>query len=1021
MNKEKFYENFIIPFALTFLIFLFLPGLKYYIFGQDSLPFFGQFTYSQDPLYPFNNDIGMVYFSLISEFVIHFFSSVVLSQRILIFIGTYISIAGFFDMIDVITHLPNKVRRITSKTVGTMFFLYNPFTLSVTWWHFDSWSLLILMSPIIISFLTATVYNKSSFRRFLITTVLTMIFAGGFLWGLYPFFLLVVAIFLAFPIYHIIKNIHNKTIFFSMVRRIIYIACFVGVATLWAIVPLYFYTFETIAGPLRGSYLLNFFQSESLTTTLPNVLSMTGFLWIYNVPNAYPWIHMFPAIQATAFLLLFFIPVTPIIFRKYRRILPLILVALFAILFSTGNNFPFGIINKNLLLLKGPFLFLINPYYWVMQYYVLFMALLLSLVFYHSMPKTKNKFNHAIKRNFRYLFDSFRLNYLKIIAVVLILFIIGTFFYPFATDQVYQENGSNIDAINLSNGLLELRSYLKATYISPDYYTLLIPTSSGPVSYLNYNNNSTFADSRGLISTIDPYPLIWINNNYLSASVENYLSSNDLHNIGDVMSYLHVRYVIFTNNHSNNSLMEDSPDGSHYNFSGIFNALKTSFGNPIKFGSYYVFFNPNAKPIFQVIENPVTTNSTLLQYLEFLGSINSSTLPKGQMSIVNNAIISNATFNNGRLSLVQPSFWGTYKFPTNQTVLMMSNGTFETPANVGFVSKNGVVSIKPIVETSLLSNLSSYSTNILMNNNHLFSNQISYNEVNNNISTPSSINISLKASDLPYNSKIYFIFQYGNVNVETQFMTPSYAGSPDVLAMAAYFTGKGAYASQNILLPAGSVGKIVSFSIMVFQNYSLRIVTRDKSPQFFASTTFYFGDDNYLDNQDYNISNFEPDYKFPTLYRIEFNSGRNFPPIINNFTITQLVPIKYILFENISSTPSVGNVIINTSIYGNYFISNISSKDASYLYFFGPPAGEWGAYVQGSSNALPISDKDNFSIIYQLPRGLYNSYLQVKYQSSVPLIFGISSTEVVVLLTLLIANFIKRIYISKRAEGKYRS
>lgn len=833
MKMSRILEKFLLPLIIASTIFLFLPYHNYYFFGQDSLPFFGQFTFYQNPLYVFNNGIDMAYFSILSEFIIHILSNVILSQHILILIATYLSTIGFFDLIDVIAQLPNKVNRIISKSLGAMLFLYNPFTLSVTWWHFEAWSLLILLSPFIISFLTDAIYNGGNLKRFSLTALLTMVFVGGIMGGIYPIFLLIVGVFLIFPIYYIITNFHNRPLFLSMVRRIFYIVAFVVVATLWAFVPLYLATFTSIETPLKGSYLLNFFFSESVTTSLPHVLSMTGFSWIYDVSNAYPWIGIFPTIQSTAFLLLLFLPVTPLILKKYNKLTPLLLVSLLAIIFSTGSNFPFGIINKNLLLLKGPFLFLINPYYWVLQFYVLFLSILLSLVLYRSTSLAKNPCNSAIKQKHkvRYLVRGLKVNYLKVFTVILILFVLATFFYPFATDQVYQKSGTNIDAIDINNGILQLKSYLQQNYTTPDYYSLLIPTSSGIVSF-TYNNNSSFVDSRGLLATADPYPLIWLDDSYLAKSVENYLSSGNLENLGGAMTYLHIRYIIFAKNYNSaDAYMQESPNGNHYNFKAIYKALNSSFGAPVKFGNYSVFFNRNAKPIIELIDNPIFVNSSLTNYLDFLGSINPLTLSDQQKHILYNAVLSNTSLNTNNFTIIK---------------------------------------VHPL--------------------------------------------------------------------------------------------------------------------------------------------------DNYYADHDVDRSTFPTNTSFPSQYRFEFNSGGVFPISDYNFMI-QSSP-KYIIVKNTSVMPTIQNLKIRMTIFGNYDLSAISSENSTYLYFFGPPEGNWNAYIQGSSTKLLVVDNNGFSSVYHIPSGLKEISLQVEDKSLVPQMFLLSQIEFAVLIAVLIGSFAYEINRNRRNTSK---
>ena len=140
MERKRFYENIILPAFLALLVFLFLPGSSYYLFAEDSLTFFGRFTFYQNPLFSFNFGIEMFYFSAIDKFIVGTSSNVAIGQHFLIFIATYIATVGFFDLVDVVRDLPQRFGRITSKIIGSIIFLYNPFTLSVIWSHFEGLS-----------------------------------------------------------------------------------------------------------------------------------------------------------------------------------------------------------------------------------------------------------------------------------------------------------------------------------------------------------------------------------------------------------------------------------------------------------------------------------------------------------------------------------------------------------------------------------------------------------------------------------------------------------------------------------------------------------------------------------------------------------------------------------------------------------------------------------------------------------------------------------------------------------------
>lgn len=1004
MRRYNLFENYFFPLIIASTVFLFLPRGNYYIFGQDSFSLFGQFNFYSNPLYEFNNGLEMVYFAFTVETIFHFIGEITLSQNFLVFIATYISTVGFFDLIDVIAEMRNKKQRLIGKSIGAILFLYNPFTLSVTWPHFLGWSILIMLSPIIISFLTDTIYNGINLKRFSITSLLTILFVAGFSGSFLPFFLIILCVFIIFIVYNIILNIHNKPYVTSMSTRVFSLIIYAAITLLWSFVPFYLLSYSTTTSLYSGNILIKLFESESQTTVLPHVLSMTGYSWIYSVQNSYPWINELAIIQTAAYMLLLFLPSIFIIVKKYYKILPLSLVALLAVVFSTGSNFPFGFINEQLLLLGGPFLFLANAYYFTIQFYVLFISVLLSLIFYKSISRDNQNLDIKHKSNISIYMSLKRINYRKVISIFIILFIAATFFYPFAKGQVYQSEGTNIDEINIDNGLLKVKNFLHKNFTSPDYYTLLVPTSSrNGATYLSYNNKSTFVDSRGLISSIDPYPLIWQSNSNLANSIENYLSSNNLNNMRNVFDYLHIRFIIFVNNYTYNNYMLESYNGNYYNFQTIYKSLENAFGSPMKFGNYEVFTNRYSKPDLELIKNPVFVNTTLSKYIDFLSSINSS-IPGSGSSIIYNAVISNKSFKNNEVILKTISPQNSYEVPSNDTFFLMDNGSIENYTRLGLKPLNGFVKISPI-PLVYLKNESTYISNMDFKNNTLYSNTTSYIAINNKIVAPSTLHVLFKVAILPYSDRNFFNFELGNLTISAEFVNVSDGKNNMDLQLTAAFTNENYYAWNNFPIPIESIGKNISLTIQVNTNYTMDMNINVSSIGLNKSVIFYYGSNNYRENPGFNSHNFELMKSTIKYYTFQFMSGGKFPTTFYQFYLNKIFPIKYIFTEHVSNIPKVVNSTIKISIYGDYNIYDIDGgRENTYLYFFGYPQGIWNLYTNLSNKKLPIFSKDGFSLIFKLQNHTRSYSLTMDYKSLIPLSFGISVAEILGLLSLLISS-----------------
>jgi len=133
LSINKILYKCIVPVLIATTVFLFTNPFKFYIFGQDSIPFIGLFTFYQNPLFTFNDGIETVYFSFLVSFLNNVFYNPIITEDVLIFLGALIATIGIFDLIDVLDFKFGRNTSIFGKIVASLFYLYNPFTLSVTW------------------------------------------------------------------------------------------------------------------------------------------------------------------------------------------------------------------------------------------------------------------------------------------------------------------------------------------------------------------------------------------------------------------------------------------------------------------------------------------------------------------------------------------------------------------------------------------------------------------------------------------------------------------------------------------------------------------------------------------------------------------------------------------------------------------------------------------------------------------------------------------------------------------------
>jgi len=1002
--KKAFYKC-IVPVLIAATIFLFTNPFRFYIFGQDSITFIGLFSFYQNPLFTFNNGIETVYFSFLVNSLNAVFHNPILTEDILMFFGALLATIGIFDLIDVLDFKFGRNASIFGKIVASLFYLYNPFTLSVTWAHIEGWPFLMVAAPFIISFLLDTLYNRGSAKRLLATTILFFFLAMGASGSFLPFILIIILIFLVYWFYFFIEALISHKTIKPYIKKLVYIILFPLLAFLWDFIPMLNLGIAYL-NRISGPSLFQLFYSESSTTTLPHVLSLLAYSWIYFVPNAYPWIGSLQVIQLAGYSLLFFVPFSMIMFAKAKNVSPMIVIAILAVVFSTGYNPPFGIINYYLFRLGGPFLIIANAYYFVSQFYVLFLSVLIYFVFglsLSSIPKSKS--NGNLRKKVYTWIRHLSIYYKPLMAIFLIIVIIGISSYPFFTNQVYQRRGTNIDEVNLNNGALELQAFLKSSYGSPDFNSLLIPTSSlDGATYLSYNNNSTFADSKGLISTLDPYPLIWQNNSLISKILENYLSSGNFSNMAGIMRYFHIKYIIFTWDYPAGIYwMTHSPDGKIYNMTEIHTSLVKSFGNPYNFGNYSVFTVPNVTPLLGAIQNPIFVNTSIDNYTNFLASLNYSKIPQNRLKLLTEALPANES-GGSSLSILKYVLKKNYELPLDGSLLLMDNGSLLNADIIANSNNSKYLTLKPMI-ASEISNDTTYSTNMLFENSTYYSKSPSTITFKQNVSLPSLFNIKFSMEDTPFNNRDSVYLKFGDIIVGVQVINvSSTAGSNNYdLGLTADFAGRNnPYGWNNIMLPnIKSTGTKINLSIETYSNYSSRVEVNIPQLNFRTSTMFYFGQDNFLYDAGNAASQYVYGYRMPYNYSLIFATGNDITNVYN-FSVLEGYPINSVILEKIKSEPVLIQTEPKISMYGNYYFTLNNVKSDTYVYFINPAVEKNIVETTNADEKATYIKSENPFEIYKIT-GQSNTTVPISiiFPGSVYVAFPISVVEIVVLSSLL--------------------
>ena len=177
--------------ALLPLLWLARDGSSY-IYGQDSQSFLQPFAISHDPLVPFSYDFSQSYpipfyvsgfYVSASVYILNFLTgSSTGSEHILLFGFAALGALGMWDLLRV-----TGTRWFGPSAGGPLrrglvvaFYLVNPFTLTVVWWHVEGWTENYVFLPWLLSALLLIYWDgRLSWARGSVVVLLSLLLAEG--------------------------------------------------------------------------------------------------------------------------------------------------------------------------------------------------------------------------------------------------------------------------------------------------------------------------------------------------------------------------------------------------------------------------------------------------------------------------------------------------------------------------------------------------------------------------------------------------------------------------------------------------------------------------------------------------------------------------------------------------------------------------------------------------------------------------------------------------------------------------
>ncbi|MCI4326914.1 MAG: hypothetical protein L3K16_04675 [Thermoplasmata archaeon] len=599
-------------FVLTAVLGPFYWGLPYgeLLYGQDSTRLVQPFAFNSSPLIPYSYLESSTF--PVPDFSPYFYidgtlrlfasagAPAWLAERLLLCVVIGLAASGIVALFRALDAARVPVSPSSWWVVGlaVVAYVYNPFTLTVTFWHFENWTLFFALLPWLLALAVRLVNDGVVPLRFSIGVTLLGIYLAPGAVSSFAVCVGAVVLWTALAIW----TSSRTTV--RLRRRIARTALLLGVALGiegWSFVPFVLvpnvaYTSNNYVTP--ANLVTTYLQLSTTSRPYP-VLTLTAFSWLANTPSAYAWIAALPVIAAAAVVFPVVVILGALRLRTSRGSLLVYAVGLTLLPLMIGGVAPLDQGNIDLLHLGGPFLVIAGGYYFLGTAYVLLAIVGLAETLRRVVPGRPAPLpsSTGTLRPSRWRRAQGAVARPSTVVAVLLVLLLGISASPFAAGDVYQTRGPNTAAITLPTSYPDLAAYFGTPSSGPDYYVLLLPMSAQDGIFDNISGHQ-FLDSSDLLASYIPYPVLAMNNGPTAAALEESLAAGPPANLDAELADLHIRYVV-VNPFANTSArsMNEDPAGDPIDYAALLADLPISLGSPAAAGEFSVYSVPGALPL----------------------------------------------------------------------------------------------------------------------------------------------------------------------------------------------------------------------------------------------------------------------------------------------------------------------------------------------------------------------------------------------------------------------------------------
>lgn len=920
--------NNLLPVAFAFLPLLWTYPFSRLLYGIDYINVVNPFVFNHSPLalyYAPSSISSNEYIRFFQDTIFSFLNGVGLSygvaERIVIIIGTGIAVFGVFNLLGTLNRI-NGFREednIAAKSFAALFFITNPFSMTVAWPFLENWTIFLIFLPFWLSLLLDSYYFENiNGKKLFMVCIFGILLAPGVAG---PFSVALLISLMFFFLLEIVRAVRTKKLS-GAAKRILALSL-VYCSTLWVLLPFFLYPIES-GSRLIASPDVALFHYQSFATSVPNIVRLMGFNWIYLVPDKYAWISYLNMLNITITIEIVLTFIGLLWVRRYKSLSILVPFALIILFLMKGYQPPFENVNLQLFLLGGPFHILTNAYYFVGQYYVVFLSILVFALLSYLID-TLNK-----SRGRRVFYS------LASKAKVTVLFgLIGSMIVsaaPFWLNQIYQPSGSNIDAFELPSSFTKLKDFLDRNYEGPNYFALILPLSSvSDAYYLSFNNNS-FADSTGLLGSFVPYPIVSSVDSEKTAELINVLASNPYY-VNNLLDIFGIKYVIINPFFQSSKVLTNSPDGTPFNWEKIVESLDLDLGSPEKVGDFLVYANYDAKPVVRALSklNLVKTSS-YYQYLQVVSSVDPSSLLGCQIldSLWTNETTDQVTQN----TIVPYNYLKPHievNVPSSSSVFSISDNGTSTRLPLAVDDGNLLQFSSPLLES--LEDEHNYLSNLKRSNSSFYTaaGSTSFVEFSPKFSQPLQVCANFRIEELMEANWVRIRFSQDNVSLSATIYCDKET-EPSTLEFHAantYPTAKD-YTWKSLTFPAAAANDTIEIVARISgSELTVNVFANDSETPLISGKLIFAGTESELAlNQGYNLT------ASPSIFP-DFSKTRVGLDVINpkvqviNFSIYKPLPTKYLLVTN--SLISTGDKIeyVDRVLYNGNHDLKLYSKNKS--------------------------------------------------------------------------------------------